>query len=58
MFHSVNKGLQMTDRKRGKILIVDDIKSNMLMLDVVLKNNYEILYEKTGEEALRRVKTS
>ncbi|MCP4690751.1 MAG: response regulator [Desulfobacterales bacterium] len=48
----------MTDRKRDKILIVDDIKSNMLMLDVVLKNNYEILYEKTGEEALRRVKTS
>ncbi len=45
----------MTVSKRFKILMVDDIKSNVTMLEKVLKNKYDILYEKSGEEALHHI---
>jgi DNA-binding response OmpR family regulator len=41
-----------------KILVVDDSKVNVKMLDEYLRNGYEVVKAYNGEEALRKVKDS
>jgi adenylate cyclase len=41
------------DRARQRVLIVDDVASNLLILEAILGRDYDLLVSMTGEEALR-----
>jgi diguanylate cyclase (GGDEF)-like protein len=45
----------MTDNGRYSILVVDDEKTNLLMLHTILSADYTIFTAKSGEEALSRI---
>lgn len=40
-------------RDRARVLIVDDVASNLLILEAILGREYDLLVSMTGEEALR-----
>ena len=40
-------------RARPRVLIVDDVASNLLILEAILSQDYDLLVSMTGEEALR-----
>jgi len=40
-------------RDRARVLIVDDVASNLLILEAILSRDYDLLVSMTGEEALR-----
>jgi len=40
-------------RDRARVLIVDDVASNLLILEAILGRDYDLLVSMTGEEALR-----
>jgi len=40
-------------RARARVLIVDDVASNLLILEAILSQEYDLLVSMTGEEALR-----
>jgi adenylate cyclase len=40
-------------RDRARVLIVDDVGSNLLILEAILGRDYDLLVSMTGEEALR-----
>jgi len=40
-------------RERARVLIVDDIASNLLILEAILGRHYDLLVSMTGEETLR-----
>lgn len=42
-------------RERLRVLIVDDVASNLLILEAILGRDYDLLVAMTGEEALRIV---
>ena len=47
----------MQEREKGRILIVDDDKANLDVLNHILKNEYTVYVAKTGEMAIRRAVT-
>ncbi|MCP4752364.1 MAG: response regulator [Proteobacteria bacterium] len=48
----------MTSENRPKILIVDDERLNLTMLNELLKVDYKIFLAKNGQQALERVKNN
>jgi len=45
--------LETLDASLPKVLIVDDVESNIMILEEILKDDYEILTAKNGKDALK-----
>ncbi|MDX1374432.1 MAG: response regulator [Burkholderiales bacterium] len=45
--------VEVRARDRARVLIVDDVASNLLILEAILGRDYDLLVAMTGEEALR-----